>query len=139
MTSALLDSLKIKNTPKKLESVDVIIPKPGAKEDVVIKTRVVDKTMENNNIDRTLFLKTIGNKIKTQKKLLTPEPEMDESKVKILLDSLLEEIGDDLTSYSLKDVIQKLSAISGVEMKRWKGVIKPMLIQYLEDLSLIHI
>jgi hypothetical protein len=58
MSSALLAKLKVKPIPKKIEAVEVVIPVPAKKEDVVIKTQIIDKR-GTIDIDREAILEKI--------------------------------------------------------------------------------
>jgi hypothetical protein len=58
MSSLLLAKLRNKPIPKKIEQVEIIIPEPAKKEEVQIKTLIVDKTKESN-IDRYAILERI--------------------------------------------------------------------------------
>ena len=57
MSAALLAKLKVKNAPQQKGTVEVIIQVPRKKEEVKIKTQIVDKTGEEFN--RELFIKEI--------------------------------------------------------------------------------
>ena len=58
MSSALLAKLKVKPVPKHKLSIDVVIPVAAKKEEVAIKTVIVDKRGENL-IDREAILARI--------------------------------------------------------------------------------
>jgi hypothetical protein len=58
MSSLLLAKLKNKPVPKKIEQVEIIIPEPAKKENIDIKTLIVDKRKETN-IDRNAILERI--------------------------------------------------------------------------------
>lgn len=58
MSSLLLAKLKNKPVPKKIEQVEIIIPEPAKKEEVEIKTLIVDKRGETE-IDRNALLENI--------------------------------------------------------------------------------
>ena len=66
MQSSLLEKLKIKPQPKKKEEYTVMF-KPSSKEDVTIKTKVIDERSKHK-IDRTELL----SKIKTKTKVRIP-------------------------------------------------------------------
>lgn len=58
MSSLLLAKLKNKPVPKKIEQVQIVIPEPAKKEEVEIKTLILDKRTESN-IDRNAILERI--------------------------------------------------------------------------------
>ena len=47
MSSSILEKLKVKPIPKKIEKIKVKIDNPQKEEAVVIKTTIIDKTKEN--------------------------------------------------------------------------------------------
>lgn len=73
MSSLLLAKLKNKPVPKKIEQVQIIIPEPAKKEEVEIKTVIVDKRNETN-IDRNAILERI--KMNKNFKGVTFKPEL---------------------------------------------------------------
>ena len=60
---------------------------------------------------------------------------MEEGQVKVLIDNLLEEIGDKLPDYSLNQLIEKLEQKSGESMKQWKTFIKTFVIKKVVDIT----
>ena len=58
MSSDILAKLKIKNLPTTKEKIEINIPIPVKKNDINLKTTVVDKS-SSSNFDREAFLKTI--------------------------------------------------------------------------------
>ena len=89
MSSGVLDKLKIKGNPKKIQQINVVIPKPKTlqvvstnkptdeseiSDDTItdIGTVLVFDGTSKNNIDRKKFLNKLKNKMKTQQKLYVP-------------------------------------------------------------------
>jgi hypothetical protein len=66
MSSGLLAKLKVKPVPKKKETVEIIIPTATKKEEVVIKTKIVDKR-DDADIDRNAILERIKSRLAVQK------------------------------------------------------------------------
>lgn len=62
MSSALLAKLKVKNKPNEKEDISVIMPQPTLKDDIKLKTLIVDKT-KTSQLDRDAFMKLIASKI----------------------------------------------------------------------------
>ena len=59
MSSALLAKLKIKPSPQRKIPIEINIPIPEEKKDVQIKTTIIDKSKDKDNIfDRDLFIKS---------------------------------------------------------------------------------
>ena len=80
MSESILANLKIKPLPKEKQSIEIIIKKPaGEKEDIIIKTKIIDKTKENI-IDRSIFLKKVKSKSEIFNKNLSPIDSIDKSK-----------------------------------------------------------
>ena len=71
MSSALLAKLKVKPVPKPKLSIDVVIPVAAKKEEVAIKTVIVDKRAENL-IDRQAILARIRDSQFKQPKVSKP-------------------------------------------------------------------
>ena len=63
MQSAILEKLKIKPQPKKKEQYAVIF-RPSSKEDVIIKTKIIDE-ISKHNLDRDELLSKVITKVKT--------------------------------------------------------------------------
>lgn len=61
MSESLLDKLKNKPIPKKIDEIEVKI-QPKKDVDIEIKTKIVDKTKENK-INRSKFLSTIKKEV----------------------------------------------------------------------------
>jgi hypothetical protein len=61
MSAALLAKLKIKKQPDVLEKVELVIPAAASKEDITIKTKIVDKS-KIGDFDRAAFLNTLTEK-----------------------------------------------------------------------------
>ena len=61
MSAALLAKLKIKKQPDVLEKVELVIPIASSKEDVFLKTKIVDKT-KTGDFDRSAFLNALTEK-----------------------------------------------------------------------------
>ena len=74
MSAALLAKLKIKKQPDVLEKIELVIPAIAAaatKEDITIKTKIIDKS-KTSGFDRGSFLNTLTEKVVT--KLPGPGP-----------------------------------------------------------------
>ena len=79
MSAALLAKLKVKKQPKIRESVEIMVQVPSKKEDVTIRTKVVDMT-KTAGIDRDKFMKSIVSKEVTKKdKPIEPMPVVQET------------------------------------------------------------
>jgi len=79
MSAALLAKLKVKKQPKIRESVGIMVQVPTKKEDVTIRTKVVDMT-KTAGIDRDKFMKSIVSKEVTKKdKPIEPMPVVQET------------------------------------------------------------
>ena len=67
MEQELIDKLKVKPTPKNIKTVEILLNRPQVKdrEDVFLKTNVVDKT-GINQIDRQEFLNKIQQNVATR-------------------------------------------------------------------------
>ena len=80
MEKILINSLKVKKIPKKQIDFNFIMNEPAIKEDVIIKTDIVDKS-NLNILDRESFLNKISEKLIIQKKLEKPKEEVQEEVV----------------------------------------------------------
>ena len=80
MSAALLAKLKIKKQPDVLEKVELVIPNvvPIEKEDVVLQTKIVDKS-KTNEFDREAFLTSLTEK----KGVVIVPPATEETVLKI--------------------------------------------------------
>ena len=59
MSSALLAKLKIKPSPQRKIPIEINIPIPEEKKDVQVKTTIIDKSKDKDNVfDRDLFIKS---------------------------------------------------------------------------------
>jgi hypothetical protein len=59
MSADLLAKMRVKNQPKRLDEVAVIIKPAAQREEVVVRTTIVDKT-KDMAVDRDAFIKTLG-------------------------------------------------------------------------------
>ena len=87
MSSALLAKLKVKPVPKPKLSIDVVIPVAAKKEEVAIKTVIVDKRAENL-IDREAILAIIRDSQFKQPKVSKPNEIIIEPHTVVELDIL---------------------------------------------------
>ena len=55
MSAALLAKLRVKNLPKRPDTVEIVIRQPEAREEIAIKTKIVDKRAATG-FDREAFL-----------------------------------------------------------------------------------
>jgi hypothetical protein len=68
METELLSRLKVKPIPKSIKTVEILLNRPDVKEreDVFLKTKVVDKSGQQGVIDREAFLERIQRKVATR-------------------------------------------------------------------------
>ena len=98
MSAALLAKLRVKNPPKARESVEIVVSAPAKREDVSIRTKVVDMT-KTSGIDRQEFMRNIASReVAKRDEPLPPTPAVQEKppapkKQKIRL-KLIEEKSD---------------------------------------------
>ena len=77
--NSLLDKLKIKNTPQIYK--DINIPLPEKQEEVILKTKITDKTNQNL-IDKDDFINKIKSNLNTAKKQSTPSESIKDKSLK---------------------------------------------------------
>lgn len=76
---SLLDKLKIKNTPKKDDSINIRLPKKDV--EVILKTKVIDKTAEKL-VDKNDFMNKIKGNLTTKPNKLTPPMSIKDKSLK---------------------------------------------------------
>jgi hypothetical protein len=69
MSKELLEKLKVKPIPEKIPIINVALKKPAEKQDIQLKTKVVDKR-ESAKLDRAFIL----NKLKDKGEIQTIKP-----------------------------------------------------------------
>ena len=78
MSAALLAKLRVKNPPKARESVEIVVSAPAKREDVSIRTKVVDMT-KTSGIDRQKFMRNIASReVAKRDEPLPPTPAVQE-------------------------------------------------------------
>ena len=78
MSAALLAKLRVKNPPKARESVEIVVSAPAKREDVSIRTKVVDMT-KTSGIDRQEFMRNIASReVAKRDEPLPPTPAVQE-------------------------------------------------------------
>jgi|UniRef100_A0A6C0CXU5 hypothetical protein len=74
MSSSILEKLKVKPVPKKIEQIQVKIVDPQKEETVEIKTKIIDKT-KDKLINRDDFIKKLKVSVSTKvPEIISPEP-----------------------------------------------------------------
>lgn len=74
MSSSILEKLKVKPVPKKIEQIQVKIVDPQKEETVEIKTKIIDKT-KDKLINRDDFIKKLKVSVSTKvPEIIPPEP-----------------------------------------------------------------
>ena len=73
MSAALLAKLRVKNLPKRSDTVKIVIRQPEAREEIAIKTKIVDKRAEIG-FDREAFLDGIKDARPVADKTIKPPP-----------------------------------------------------------------
>ena len=78
MSAALLAKLRVKNPPKARESVEIVVSAPAKREDVSIRTKVIDMT-KTSGIDRQEFMRNIASReVAKRDEPLPPTPAVQE-------------------------------------------------------------
>ena len=142
MAEQLLAKLKIKPIPKVKETLEIKVKKPAAsKEEVIVKTKIIDKTSEDL-IDRNEFLLAIkentGKKSDEKKLTVTVTKKEQESKIieepkkldiRLKLESASsEEIAKINSETSLESIkIKKPSTSTSISVKKTPRITKPPL------------
>ncbi len=73
MSAALLAKLRVKNLPKRPDTVEIVIRQPEAREEIAIKTKIVDKRAATG-FDREAFLVGIKDARPIADKTIKPPP-----------------------------------------------------------------
>ena len=77
--NSLLDKLKIKLTPKKDESINIRLPK--TEEEVILKTKIIDKT-KDKIVEKNDFMNKIQGNLTTKKKQLSQTESIKDKSLK---------------------------------------------------------